>query len=149
MTSLHAAGSANPYCQRLGLPVPDLDTAVQSPDVTIAQLMALAVLEAGGPLTLEAIAERLQRLDLPPRLAAARNLASLRRAWHGQPPLVRDAADGRFYLDLLAHHDIGRRCSPFTSSVRCMAAFVCGGGLTSAYSLSHGRCAGILISRRS
>jgi len=106
MKSVPAADSANRYCRRLRLAVPDLDTAVKSPDVTIAQLMALAVLEAGGPLTLEAVAERLQRLALPPRLAAARNLSSLRKAWHGQPPLVRDAADGRFYLDLLAHHDI-------------------------------------------
>jgi len=101
-----AADPANRYCRRLRLAVPDLDTAVKSPDVTIAQLMALAVLEAGGPLTLEAIAERLLRLALPPRLQAARHLASLRKAWHGQPPLVRDAADGRLYLDLLSHHAI-------------------------------------------
>ena len=102
----HAADSANRYCRRLGLGVPDLDTAVKTPDVTIAQLMALAVLEAGGPLTLQAIAERLQRLVLPPRLQSAGHLASLRKAWHGQPPLVRDASDGRFYLNLLAYHDI-------------------------------------------
>ena len=96
----------NRYCQRLGLAVPDLDTAVKSPDVTIAQMMALAVLEAGGALTLESIAERLLRLALPPRLQAAHHLTSLRKAWHGQPPLVRDAADGRFYLDLLSHHAV-------------------------------------------
>lgn len=106
MSPLYAADPANRYCRRLGLAVPDLDTAVKSPDVTIAQMMALAVLEAGGPLTLQAIAERLLRLALPPRLRAARQLASLRRAWHGQPPLVRDSADGRLYLDLLSHHDI-------------------------------------------
>ena len=106
MTPPDAADPANRYCRRLRLAVPALDTAVKSPDVTIAQMMALAVLEAGGPLTLEAIAERLLRLALPPRLQAARHLASLRKAWHGQSPLVRDAADGRFYLDLLSHHDI-------------------------------------------
>jgi hypothetical protein len=106
MKPLDAADAANRYCRRLRLAVPDLDTAVRSSDVTIAQLMALAVLEAGGPLTLEAIAERLGRLALPPRLQAAGHLASLRKAWHGQPPLVRDAAGRLFYLDLLSHHDI-------------------------------------------
>ena len=92
----------NRYCQRLGLPMPDLDTALTHPELKVAHLMALAVLEAGGPLSLEAIAERLGRLALPPRLAAAGNPASLRKAWHGQSPLVRDPVDGRFYLDLLA-----------------------------------------------
>jgi len=81
--------------------------------VKVAHLMALAVLEAGGPLSLEAIAERLGRLALPPRLAAACQPASLRKAWHGQSPLVPDPVDSRFYLDLLAHHElryIARQC---------------------------------------
>ena len=98
--------SGNRYRQRLGLPMPDLDAALRHPEVKIAHLMALALLEAGGPLSLEAIAERLGRLALPPRLAAAGSPASLRRAWHGKSPLVRDPEDGRFYLDLLAHHDL-------------------------------------------
>ena len=68
--------------------------------------MALALLEAGRPLSVEAIAERLGRLALPPRLAAAGNTGSLRRAWHNQSPLVRDPVDGRFSLDLLAHHEV-------------------------------------------
>ena len=68
--------------------------------------MALALLEAGGPLTLEAIAERLARLALPPRLAAAGLPTALRKAWRGQPPVVRDPVDGRVYLDLLCHHDL-------------------------------------------
>ena len=68
--------------------------------------MALAVLEAGGPLSLEAIAERLGRLALPPRLGGAGQAASLRKAWHGQSPLVRDPGDGLFCLDLLSHHDL-------------------------------------------
>lgn len=98
--------SGNRYCQRLGLPLPDLDTALTHPEVTVAHLMALAVLEAGEPLSIEAIAGRLGRLALPPRLAAAGNPASLRKAWHSQSPLVRDPVDGRFSLDLLAHHEL-------------------------------------------
>lgn len=106
METGHATDSGNRYCERLGLPVPDLDTALTHREVRVAHLMALAVLEAGGPLSLEAIAERLGRLALPPRLAAAGNPASLRTAWPSQSPLGRDPVDGRFYLELLAHHDL-------------------------------------------
>jgi len=98
--------SDNRYCRRLGIPLPDLDAALTKPDLTLTHLLALALLEAGGPLALEAIAERLARLALPTRLAAAGLPASLRKAWHGQPPVVRDPVDGRFYLDLLRHHDL-------------------------------------------
>ena len=98
--------SDNRYCRRLGMPLPDLDAALTKPDLKLTHLMALALLEAGGPLSLEAIAERLARLALPPRLASAGLPASLRKAWHGQPPVVRDPVDGRFYLDLLSHHDV-------------------------------------------
>lgn len=106
MKTRQATDSGNRYCQRLGLPMPDLDVALTHPEVTIAHLMALAVLEAGGPLSIEAIAGRLGRLSLPARLAAAGHVPSLRKAWHGQSPLVRDPADDRFYLDLLSHHDL-------------------------------------------
>jgi len=96
----------NRYCQRLGIPLPDLDAALTKPDLTLTHVVALALLEAGGPLSLEAVAERLARLALPPRLAAVGRAASLRKAWHGQPPVVRDPVDGRLYLDLLSHHDL-------------------------------------------
>jgi len=98
--------SDNRYCRRLGIPLPDLDAALTKPELTLTHLVALALLEAGGPLTLEAIAERLARLALPPRLAAAGLPTALRKAWRGQPPVVRDPVDGRVYLDLLCHHDL-------------------------------------------
>ncbi len=107
MNNGQVTDSGNRYCRRLGIPLPDLDAAVTHPDLKLTHLLALALLEAGGPLTLEAIAERLARLALQPRLAAAGLPASLRKAWHGQPPVVRDPVDGRFYLDLLSHHDMG------------------------------------------
>jgi hypothetical protein len=88
METAQVTDSGNRYCQRLGLPMPDLDTALARPEVKVVHLMALAVLEAGGPLSTEAIADRLGRLALPPRLAAAGNPASLRKAWHSQSPLV-------------------------------------------------------------
>ncbi len=86
--------------------MPDLDVAVTHREVKVVHLMALAVLEAGGPLPLDAIADRLKRLALPPRLAGAATPASLRKAWHGQSPIVRDPWDGRFTLDLLADHEL-------------------------------------------
>jgi hypothetical protein len=100
------ADPPNRYCQRLGLPTPNLDAALARSDVKVIHLMGLAVLEAGGPLSLDEIAARLKQLALPPRLAAAVDPASIRKAWHGQSPLVRDPHDGRFYLDLLADHEV-------------------------------------------
>jgi hypothetical protein len=97
---------ANRYCERLGIPVPDLETALRYPMLGIADLMALAVLEAGRPLSPEAIAARLARLDLPPRFAHAADPTALRKAWRGQGALYRDPADGLFYPDLL-HDQIG------------------------------------------
>ena len=106
MKTGQVADSGNRYCQRLGLTLPNLDTALTHPEVKVAHLMALAVLEAGKPLSIEAIAERLGELALPHRLTAAGNTASLCKTWHNQSPLVRDPVDGRFYLDLLAHHEV-------------------------------------------
>lgn len=101
-----AALSANRYCRRLGIPVPDLDTAVRYPELSVVELMALAVLEAGAPLSLDAIAARLARLALPPRLARAAAPSALRKAWRGQAPLLRDSRNGLFYLDLLSHFEL-------------------------------------------
>ena len=47
METGHATDSGNRYCERLGLPVPDLDSALTHREVRVAHLMALAVLEAG------------------------------------------------------------------------------------------------------
>lgn len=106
MDDASVSESGNRYCSRLGLPVPDLQAAARFSGVKLCHLMALALLEAGGPLTLDEIAERLGRLALPPRLAPSDLHAALRKAWHGQPPIVRDPSDGRFYLDLLAHSEL-------------------------------------------
>jgi hypothetical protein len=106
MPSTDTARAGNRYCERLGLASPDLDAASRSSQVTLKDLMVLALLEAGEAQSLEAIASRLARLDLPPRLARADDPASLLKAWHGQPPLVRDPFDGHLYLDLLSHHEV-------------------------------------------
>jgi hypothetical protein len=104
MATDRRAETANRYCQRLRLAPPDLQAALGNAEVRLVHLMALALLEAGGPMSLEAIAERIGRLPLPPRLRTADLAASLRKAWHGQPLIVRDAADGLFSLDLLSDY---------------------------------------------
>ena len=106
MPSTDTARARNRYCERLGLACPDLDAAIRFPQVTLKDLMVLALLEAGEAQPLDAVASRLACLALPPRLARAGDPASLLKAWHGQPPLVRDPLDGLFYLDLLSHHDV-------------------------------------------
>jgi hypothetical protein len=68
MNNGQVTDSGNRYCERLGLPLPDLDAAVTHPDLKLTHLLALALLEAGGPLTLEAIAERLAARVLDRRL---------------------------------------------------------------------------------
>ena len=101
-----AAAPSNRYCDRLGLIPPDLAAAVMQRDVKLVHLMVLALLEAGGPLSFDAITERLARLALPPRLGGADLRASLRKTWHGQPPIVRDPVDGLYYLDVLNDFEI-------------------------------------------
>ena len=96
MTSLH-----NRYCQHLGIPVPRIEDVAGRPEVTLFQLVVMALLERGGPMTLEEIAARLDRATLPARLARPEFVAAVKKAWHGQPPLVRDG-DERLALDLLS-----------------------------------------------
>jgi hypothetical protein len=70
--------------------------------------MVPALLEAGVPLSVEAIGGRGERLPLPPRLAGADLRASLRKAWRGQSPVVRDPVDGLYHLDVLTGSEIRR-----------------------------------------
>jgi hypothetical protein len=98
---------ANRYCQRLGITPPDLNVALANRELDLVHLMVLALLEAGRPLSLDAIVARLQQLDLPPRFAGKDLAASLRKGWHSQACLVRDPTDGSFALDLLCDFELG------------------------------------------
>ncbi len=91
----------NRYCQRLGIPVPRVEDVAGRPEVTLFQLVVVALLERGGPMTVDEIAARLDRAALPARLARPDLVVALKKAWHGQPPLVRDG-DERLALDLLS-----------------------------------------------
>jgi hypothetical protein len=94
------ANDSNRYCRRLRIPVPDLDVVATCPEASLFHLMVAALLERGGPMTFDEIAARLERMALPPRLARTDIRAALRKAWHGQPPVVHDT-DSRLALDLL------------------------------------------------
>jgi hypothetical protein len=96
MASIH-----NWYCQHLGIPVPIIEDVAGRPEVTLFQLVVMALLERGGPMTVGEIAARLDRASLPARLARPDFVVAVKKAWHGQPPLVRDG-DERIALDMLS-----------------------------------------------
>jgi hypothetical protein len=91
----------NRYCLHLGIPVPRVEDVAARPQVTLFQLVVVALLEHGGPMTVDEIASRLDRASLPAHLARVDVVVAAKKAWHGQPPLVRDG-DDRLALDLLS-----------------------------------------------
>jgi len=92
----------NRYCERLRIPPPTVEATAARPDVNLFLLMVAALLEHGSPMSLDEIAARLERAALPPRHLKGDLRGVLKKAWHGQPPIVRDTG-GRVALDLL--HD--------------------------------------------
>ncbi len=87
----------NLYCRELGIEPPHLASFVGRGDVPLLRLLILTLLEHGGPLSLSAAAERLEALGV---LAPTGDLTlSLQKAWHGLPPIVKEA-DDRMGLDL-------------------------------------------------
>lgn len=91
----------NAYCERLGIDVPALERFVEGPRPTLLSLMVLALLEHGSPLSVEEIADRL--LDAGVRAPSGDMVYSLRRAWHGLAPVVKEP-DGSMGLDLESWH---------------------------------------------
>jgi hypothetical protein len=92
------ASGPNPYVRHLGLVrVPEVEEAATRQGVKLFHLMVLAILERGGSMSLEEIAQRLAGAGIAGR-SGDLNL-SLKRAWHGCKPVYRDPA-GRFDLDL-------------------------------------------------
>src|SRR2546422_8957856 len=82
-----AMSVTNPYCERLGIQVPRLQVAKNSPDANYYSLLIVALLERGGPITLEEAAKRFEEAGgAPPDLAPN----SLKRRKPGRPPLYRD-----------------------------------------------------------
>ena len=89
----------NHYCDRLDLPVPRLEEFVGKRDIKLFDLMVVALLEHGAPLSSELLAARLTAAGVE---AATGDMAySLKKAWHGMEPVYRDA-EGRWGLNLSA-----------------------------------------------
>ena len=87
----------NHYCDRLDLPVPRLEEFVGRRDIKLFDLMVVALLEHGAPLSSELLAARLTAAGVE---AATGDMAySLKKAWHGMEPVYRDA-EGRWGLNL-------------------------------------------------
>ena len=57
----------NAYCAALGIPVPRVEDAMRSSDATFYSLLIVALLECGGPLTLE---NRVSAFAAPPAHSA-------------------------------------------------------------------------------
>jgi len=91
----------NRDCLHLGIPVPSVEAVAFRPEVTLFQFVVVALLEHGGPMTVEEVAARLDRAALPARRARPDLAVAVKKAWHGQPPLVRDG-DARLALDVLS-----------------------------------------------
>ena len=79
----------NTYCDVLGIAVPRLDAAARSPEVNHFSLLLVALLERGGPMTLEQVAARFEEAGIAPATSA---LASLKRCKPGRSPIYRDGA---------------------------------------------------------
>lgn len=79
--------TSNAYCAVLGIPVPRIESARTSPDANYYGLLLVALLERGGPLTLDEAAVRFEEAGVAP---APEALASLKRCKPARPPIYRD-----------------------------------------------------------
>ena len=77
----------NAYCAVLGIPVPRIEDSRTSSDANYYGLFLVALLERGGPLTLEEAALRFEEAGVAP---ASEALASLKRCKPARPPIYRD-----------------------------------------------------------
>lgn len=92
----------NRYCDRLGIDVPDPESLVGRRDrlgspIKLFQLMVVALLERGEPMSLDELVARLEAAGVWSEIGDLAH--SLRKAWHGMSPIYRDAA-GRLGLEL-------------------------------------------------
>ena len=87
----------NPYCKRLGIATPRIERLVGHREAKLFRLLVAALLEHGGPMPLDEIADRLSAAGVS---APTGDLAlSLKKAWHGRDTVHRDP-DGRLALNL-------------------------------------------------
>jgi len=79
---------SNSYCVAIGIQPPRIEDARSSPDANYYSLLLVALLERGGPMTLEEVAERFA--DAGVAATAGEALASLKRCKPARAPIYRD-----------------------------------------------------------
>ena len=77
----------NPYCNALGIGIPQLEVAKDHRDANYYGLLIVVLLERGEPVTLQQAAARFEEAGVAP---AAQALASLKRCKPARPPIYRD-----------------------------------------------------------
>ena len=77
----------NLYCEALGIDVPKLESVKDHREASPYSLMIVALMEHGGPMTLEEVADRFERAGKGP---ADLMLRSLKRCRPGRSPVYRD-----------------------------------------------------------
>jgi hypothetical protein len=87
----------NHYCSRLKVPIPQLAEFAARPELKLFDLVVVALLEHGAPLSVEQLAARLSAAGV--RSATGDMALSVKKAWHGTEPVYRDS-DGRLGLNL-------------------------------------------------
>jgi hypothetical protein len=84
----------NPYCETLGIAVPRLAELVGHPEANAYSLFLVALLEAGGPMTLQDAAARFEEAGAGPSEVVLR---SLKRSRPGRSPVYRH--EDLYHLD--------------------------------------------------
>jgi hypothetical protein len=90
----------NAFCDHLGIAPPSLIGFAATGMPNYLDILVVALLERGGPMTLDEVVAAVARLSTTP---PDRIRISLQKAWAGRAPVVKDA-DGRFTLDLESRH---------------------------------------------
>lgn len=95
--ALPPPSGTNVYCERLGLPTPRLEGVLGAKRLKVREAMIVALLERGGPMSVEELAARLEAAGMHAR--SGDMALSIRKAWRGLPP-VEKSKDERYSLDV-------------------------------------------------
>ncbi len=91
--------SGNAYCNSLRISIPRVEDVMKEKGVVLFHLMVVALIEKGGPMTLQEIVSRLSLAGVRSRIGDISQ--SVLKSWHGKEPVFRDT-DGRFGLNLVS-----------------------------------------------
>jgi hypothetical protein len=87
----------NVYCEKLDIAVPRPEELLQQRRLKLFELVVIALLERGGPMSVDDLADRIAASGFEARTWDLRQ--SILKAWHGAEPVYRDTA-GNLGLNL-------------------------------------------------